>query len=341
MVELQRLYPELTIDILTTAPQEIFEQTGVRNARYLRHIVDLGLVQRSATEEDIPKTIESLGALYPLSDSFIAGTIALFGNRRPQLIVGDIAPCATIVAKHLGIPSIIVQNFTWPWIYAGYEDREPRFRRFIDYLETLFRAATLTIVAEPGCVPRQDLPENTIVVPPVARRPRMDRQSVREKIGAPENKPLVLLSMGGMPLELPFLEQLHHHEELFWVVGASVSTIQRNRNVLLFPPQSELYHPDLVQAADVVVSKLGYSTVAETVTYGTRLAAVERPQFREHHVLSSFVRDRVRTNEISEQSFWQGTWIPGMLELLSQPPLHSPAPGLGATAAAEAIARCT
>jgi hypothetical protein len=51
-----------------------------------------------------------------------------------------------------------------------------------------------------------------------------------------------------------------------------------------------IYHPDLVAASDLVVGKLGYSTVAEVYHARTRFAFLRRPRFPESPVLEAFVR---------------------------------------------------
>ena len=56
------------------------------------------------------------------------------------------------------------------------------------------------------------------------------------------------------------------------------------------PHHSAFYHPDLVNASDAVVGKLGYSTVAEAALAGVSYAYVPRNQFRETESFGKFRR---------------------------------------------------
>ncbi len=53
------------------------------------------------------------------------------------------------------------------------------------------------------------------------------------------------------------------------------------------------YHPDLVAASDLVISKLGYSTAAEVYHAGTSFAYLRRPTFPESPILEAFVRKHI------------------------------------------------
>ena len=60
-------------------------------------------------------------------------------------------------------------------------------------------------------------------------------------------------------------------------------------HVTCLPHQSDYYHPDLIRAADVVVGKAGYSTLAEVYHAGTPFGCVGRSGFRETDILEAFM----------------------------------------------------
>jgi hypothetical protein len=91
-----------------------------------------------------------------------------------------------------------------------------------------------------------------------------------------------------------------------------------------------------VRAADLVVGKLGYSTVCEAYAAGTRYAFLPRPAFRESAVLERFVRDHLPSMRVAVEAFADGGWTDGIDELLSQPK-PPPRPAAGAEEAAAAI----
>jgi UDP-N-acetylglucosamine:LPS N-acetylglucosamine transferase len=79
--------------------------------------------------------------------------------------------------------------------------------------------------------------------------------------------------------------------------------------VVLLPFHTEFHHPDLVGAADVVVGKLGYSTVAEVFCAGTAIAYIQRPQFPESPILAAWVEEHMAARCLSEDALLDGSWL--------------------------------
>ena len=78
-------------------------------------------------------------------------------------------------------------------------------------------------------------------------------------------------------------------------------------------------HPDLVNASDVIIGKLGYSTLAEAYHAGLPYAYIPRPHFRESPAMSGFVLEQMNGIEIAEEAFYAGSWLDVLPELLSIP----------------------
>lgn len=88
-------------------------------------------------------------------------------------------------------------------------------------------------------------------------------------------------------------------------------------NVRVLASSSGIYHPDLVCAADVVVGKLGYSTLAEAVSAGSPYLYVERPAFPETEVLAAYADAAVPTARMTESEFRSGSWVRHLPTLLA------------------------
>jgi len=130
---------------------------------------------------------------------------------------------------------------------------------------------------------------------------------------------MVLLTMGGVGWDYRALDALSGHPSATFVVpGGGLEPSRRGRLIVL-PFRSDFYHPDLVRAADVVVGKLGYSTVAETWQAGSAMAFIGRPRFPESPVLAAFVRQTMTSVEITEEAFNDGSWLPAIDGLLDSP----------------------
>ena len=59
------------------------------------------------------------------------GSRAFSQAARATVVVGDIPPLAFAAAARAGVPSVAVGNFTWDWIYSGYDAFEQRRRGVI------------------------------------------------------------------------------------------------------------------------------------------------------------------------------------------------------------------
>jgi hypothetical protein len=144
--------------------------------------------------------------------------------------------------------------------------------------------------------------------------------------------------MGGIEGSASSLEGIELAGVDFVVPGgvAAGEPIRREPGRILLPHHTPVHHPDLVNAADAVVGKLGYSTVAEAAAAGTRYAYLPRPGFREHPVLARWVEQRLPALELAPAEFRDGGWTARLPELLARP--RPPArPSDGAAIAARAI----
>ena len=311
-----RLRPGLCIDIYTSAPTWIFEDSlgGPFEIHSMR--TDVGLVQRDSLQEDLPATVTALDRFLPLDSHRVARLAADLQARRCRLVIADISPIGLAVAAEAGIPSVLIENFTWDWIYESYIDEEPRLGKFSRQMRALFESATLRIQTEPVCRP---LP-GAFTVPPVSRRSRRTRAQVRERLEIPSARPAVLLTMGGGHWDYRGLDRLAQSSEATFIVPGGAEEPLVEGSLLLLPHRSGHYHPDLVGSADLVVGKLGYSTLAELYHAGVPFGFVTRPRFPESPVLAGFALRHMPAAEIPAGAFASGTWLerlPTLLEMES------------------------
>jgi hypothetical protein len=303
--------PDLHFEIVTTVPRWFFAQSLTAPFSLHRFTADVGLVQRTPFEEDLDATADRL-------DRLLAGGGRLerlaerMARLRCRAVLADIAPLGIAAAHRLGIPAVLIENFTWDWIYDGYGGRAPRLARHGASLAALSATADLRIQTEPSCRPAA----SAVAVPPVARQRRATPAQLRRTLGVPPEAPLVVLTMGGVGWSYRGLAAAERHRSAWFAVPGGAQRTRRRGRVVLLPFHSEIYHPDLVQAADVVVGKLGYSTVAETYQARSAMAYIARPQFRESAVLAEFVRRTAPSVEITEAAFDDGSWLAAVDRLL-------------------------
>ena len=259
--------------------------------------------------------------LFPLDADRLQGLAASIRERGCGLVLCDIAPMGIEVARAAGLPSVLLENFTWDWIYEAYAI--DGMKRQARYLAGVFEQADHRIQAEPVCRFRPGAHQ----VRPISRRPRSPAREVRMALGVPEGMPLVLVTLGGVRGDYGFLERLARKRGIRFVVpGASKGAVTREGSLILLSRHSGHYHPDLVCAADAVVGKAGYSTLAEVYRAGVPFGHILPEGFRESAVLAGFIRERMPGMPISEDRFRRAAWLEDLPDLLALPRTHPSGP---------------
>ena len=314
MAAIQTLTPAAHFEIFTRAPEWLFQTSLSGSFAYHNLVSDIGLVQRSPLEEDLQATLERLEAFLPFDQALVNDLAEQVQELACQLIVCDIAPLGIAVGAQAGIPSILVENFTWDWIYAGYLEAERRFAKPIAILQEIFQSVNFHIQTEPVC----NYTPSDLVTQPVSRAPRTSRGLTRQRLGVPEDAKMVLVTMGGIESSLAFADHPAAADNLFFVLPGGSLQGSAHRRIIL-PHHSDFYHPDLVQASNAIVGKAGYSTAAEAYLSGVPYIYTARAHFRETATIASFIEKELGGFEIQEEEFLEGGWIPGLMEILKKP----------------------
>jgi predicted glycosyltransferase len=166
-----------------------------------------------------------------------------------------------------------------------------------------------------------------VPVPLIARRSTHGPAEVLRRIGLDEadRRPRVLVAMrGGVPPAT--LER----------AAASAPDFQFLR---VRPEESGLDFSDLVAASDVVVSKLGYGTIAECIAHGTRLVWPPRAGFHEDDVTRSEAPRYLRMEPIAAGEYAAGDWRAALERVMALPSPPGQMPLDGAMACARFLAQ--
>lgn len=322
MAAMQEIDPSIRFEIFTHVPCWFFQTSLAGAFGYHALLTDIGLVQKTSLLADLPATLQRLDDFLPFERCTIADLAGQLHTLECALVMCDIAPMGIAVAKEAGIPSILIENFTWDWIYQEYTAGSNGIVKYINYLQALFTTADYHIQTEPVCVPRSA----DLTTQPVSRKCTTSAVEIRTQLAIPHEAHVVLLTMGGIPAQYTFLPQLAEQQGIFFVVPGGSSSVQTRGNILLLPQQTPVFHPDLVNACDAVVGKAGYSTVAEVYHAGIPFGYIARQDFRESPVLVTYMAQHMQGIAIPETSFHHGNWLARLPELLALPRQHRSGP---------------
>jgi UDP:flavonoid glycosyltransferase YjiC (YdhE family) len=308
--------PSLRLEIFTQVPRWFFVESLGASFGYHERAVDVALAQRSALEEDLDESAERLERFLPFAEGLVRSLAEEVRGSGCAAVLCDIAPLGIAVAEAARVPSVLVANFTWSWVYRHYGEDHPTFLAAADYLERWERRATVRINTSPVCDPSAP----GVTVSPLSRRPLRPREEIRRALHLGGEERMVLVTMGGISWNYRRLEALSALERASVVVPGGSAEPRRERNLVLLPHRCGFYHPDLVHAADAVIGKLGYSTVAEVCRAGAPLGYVTRPSFPESPVLERFVRQHLASRAIPPEAFAAMAWVGAVPELLVDRP---------------------
>jgi len=331
--ELQRLVPTLKFEVFTQTPYWFLAE-NLDPACFIHHDVnvDVGLVQKNPFQHDLPATLDLLKDFLPLSKSTIEPFVNRLQRSNCRAILCDISAVGIAVANSLGVPSILLENFTWDWIYEQYLDEMPAFSDSIECLRSMYAKANLHLQTEPVC---NRIP-GALSIPPISRRFRVPRETIRASLDVLPDEHLVLLTTGGIRGSYDMVDRLRERSEVRFLLSGSSGTLRREANLIHLPHQSGHHHPDLVRASDALVGKAGYGTVAEVQVSGIPFARVLRDNFRESPFLGAYLDKHIPGFTLSETDFNGGSWLDRLDELLFQS-LKGIGNGNGGSFAAERI----
>ena len=326
--------PQSAFHLYTSVSRWFFADSLSAAWEYHFLVTDVGMVQKTPFEEDLPATLQRLKRFYPCDPHLVGELARRVRAQGCRLIVCDIAPLGIAVGLRAGIATLLVENFTWDWVYAGYRDYRHALQPFCRYLEELFAAADYHLQTRPMCRPGGA----HITTDPISRSPRTAPTALRRRLGIPPGARVVVVTLGGTSDLYAFSGFADVGGDLYLVVPGSGEEVAVQGRVILLPAHSGFYHPDLIYAADAVVGKAGYSTLAEVYAAGVPFGYVKRAGFRESAVLEDFVARHMPSVEISEEALAAGVG-PHLLERLLALPRTGAGQRNGAGAAADFICR--
>jgi len=316
-----------TLDIVvrTSAPRRLFDQTIRVPITFLEGPTDTGVVQIDSVRLDERATIALAADFYRTLTARAANEAALLKSRDAQLVICDAPPLACAAAAAARVPSVVVSNFTWDWIYEGYETELHAAPELLPTIRDAYAQA-----AEGWRLPLHGgfatVPQVTDI-PFVARHARTDRtrDDVRRKLSLPCDRPLVLTSFGGYGVKGLDLARFDCLDEVALVMTAPSTELPSSKGPAHWIAEEDIYarglsYVDLVSAVDAIVTKPGYGIIADCVANHTAMLYTSRGRFVEYDVMVKEMPRFLRCEFIELQMFLAGKWRDGVRRLLSQPP---------------------
>jgi len=259
MAALLALDGEIRFEIFTLVPPWFFEYSVGGYFQHHPTMTDIGLAQKNALAEDVSETLRRLDQFLPFSGDKIEALAEGVNRLDCQMVICDIAPMGIATAQAAGVPSVLIENFTWDWIYEGYLSQDQRLGKHIAYLQEVFAAADYHIQTEPFC---RSGPVD-LTVPPISRKIKTPAAEIRRALGIPAQAKVVMVTMGGTPWDYTFLNHLEQAGDYHFIIPGATQQAKRQGNLILLPHESDFFHPDLFYSCGAIGGIDAYPTRRE------------------------------------------------------------------------------
>ncbi|MGD9045611.1 MAG: hypothetical protein PVG06_17990 [Desulfobacterales bacterium] len=313
MEAITEMESSVRFDIFTTVPAWFFNHSRTFSFQYHSLLTDIGLVQKNPFEEDLPATVEQLKNFLPFDQAQITPLAEKLSHLQSQMVICDIAPMGILIAGQADVPSVLIENFTWDWIYQGFEDAG--INEFNAYLQSIFATATYHIQTQPICNPASA----DFIAEPASRKIKIPSGEIRQRLGLTQNAKVIMITAGGVPKNYGFIEKLKNQTAAHFITPGVSQSVAIQDNLIFLPENSAFYHPDLVNASDAVIGKVGYSTIAEVYHAGVPFGYSARAHYRESEPLVQFIEKNMQGFTIEPSEFNNGDWIDRIDDLLALP----------------------
>ncbi len=277
MESLYKQAPDSRIIVRTQAPKYVFDYYCRCPYEYFEVAIDTGVIEEGILGVNIPETYNRLAALEEVSDEIIATEVQFIRENSVDAVVFDLPPLAPEISSQSGIPSFGIGNFTWDFIYSGYEETHPQFSESIERIRANYHKTALMMrlplshsLNQFGRIER---------IPLIARKSTADREALRYELGLRPSQTAVLIALRGESVD-GLMESADGNEVVLLSFGES-----RRSGVLSLGTKWQQRFTDVLVASDVVLSKPGYGVVSECIANHRPLLHLPRSDFRESEVL--------------------------------------------------------
>jgi hypothetical protein len=308
VAQIQQLYPEVLIILVTTAPRWLLESYLPGEFIHRPRPLDIGVVQSDGITMDLPATLERLRVIRQQQQQLVRAEVEFIRQNRVDLILADLPPLATAIAQAAGIPCWMLGNFGWDFIYRDWGgefiEMSDWIRECFSHCDRLFRLpfhepmSSFSVIEDVGLT---------------GATPRFSPEELRRQLGlTAEQAKTVLLTFGGLGLQaIPYQNVQHFPDWQFLTCDRHAPTDLPN---LLLVDGAKYRPADLMPACSRIISKPGYGTFSEACRLGIPIVTLTRSGFAESPVLLKGVQAYSHHQILEPSDFFDDRW-----EFLEQP----------------------
>ncbi|MEO1134101.1 MAG: glycosyl transferase [Cyanobacteria bacterium J06639_1] len=327
--ELLAIAPDVLPIFVTTAPRWLLEKYVKRHFLYRPRALDVGVVQSDSLTMDLTATANKLDELREQSRAIVQAEADFIRLNRVKLVFADMPPLATAIAKAANVPCWMAGNFGWDFIYRAFGDD---FTESADWIAELYgqcdRLFRLPLHEEMAAFPQRE------DVGLTGGDAALSAAELREQLGLDGDRPIVLLTFGGLGIDaIPYEKLSAYPDWQFVTLDLNVPDLPSLTRI-----DGEQWRPvDIMPACTQALIKPGYGTISEALKVGIPFRCLTRKGFAEAPILLDGIRQYAHHQILERSQVFEQDWT-WLDEPFSPPQSSEPLAKDGNRVVAEAIA---
>ena len=282
---LHRLRPDIEIVIQCGADPKWLAGNFKFKFEHVRHSSDFGMVMENALSVDVWRSHQRYSELHQRWQEEVSELAMLMAQYQPHACYNNISYLGNAAAAHLSLPVINLCSLNWYGVYKHYCEALPGAKNIMSDMLVAYQYATVFLAPQPS-MPMPEL-EQVNVIGTVARRGKKRAAEIRQQYGLAENARLVLISHGGVGLDINF----HVWPEIdntYFLVSTTGSQLSR---WFIQCDSLGMPHIDIMSSCDAIVTKAGYGTYAEAACQQIPVIYTQRDDWPEEVFLNEWLHE--------------------------------------------------
>jgi len=267
--------------IITDRPKFLFPKEN-SFCHIIQRQTDTGMIQDTWKVPSVKKTFSQLIEFWDNREELINQETLFLQEKNIGLVIVDVPYLPILSAKSLGLPVYAITNFDWYFNYVEIVD-ESTDSKIVDILAEIYSIYQSCdksyILPFSNAKSVQALP-NQLQCGNLAKYSKPNKKAICQEFNIDSSKKLALITFGGIMSDISYFNNLTARQDYIFLTN---SPIGQADNVILLPRDYD--YSLLISSCDVVITKVGYSTLAETCAAGTYLCYATRDNFPEDEPL--------------------------------------------------------
>lgn len=311
---LRRRIPALRITLYTGLPRSFLINRFDGMFELIPQSPDVGMLMKDALEVDREASAQAYQQYHRDWDKSVAAEARLLCGHAPDAVLANVPYRILAAAAQADIPAIAMCSLNWVDIYRHFCGNSPGAAAILDQMLAAYRGAWAFLQTAPS-MPMSDL-DNRVAIGPVARLGEDRRREILQVLGLSHSAKLILVSLGGIPIQLnpsrwPVLP------ETYWIVPAEWATPRHD--IIAFESLA-MNFIDVLRSADALITKPGYGSFVEAACNGVPVLFAHRHDWPEEPFLVHWLQHHGRGLSLRRDQLVHGDFANDLATLLTLAP---------------------